>query len=187
MYNIPEVKLGIVAVSRDCFPIQLSQKRRSAVFSACVDKHINICEIKTIIENEKDVLKALKEIEEAGVNALVVYLGNFGPEGPETILAQKFDGPAMYAAAAEETGTNLINGRGDAYCGILIKFSIVFRFKSLILYPLSRNPFISSAIKKQVSFEPVSPYFALPAPSDATPINMLSSNGASIILQSQKS
>ena len=27
--NIPEVKLGIIAVSRDCFPIQLSQKRRS--------------------------------------------------------------------------------------------------------------------------------------------------------------
>ena len=25
----------------------------------------------------------------------------------------------MYAAAAEETGKNLINGRGDAYCGML--------------------------------------------------------------------
>ena len=29
--NIPEVKLGIVAVSRDCFPIQLSEKRRAAI------------------------------------------------------------------------------------------------------------------------------------------------------------
>ena len=29
--NIPEVKLGIVAVSRDCFPITLSEKRRKAV------------------------------------------------------------------------------------------------------------------------------------------------------------
>ena len=27
MQNIPEVKLGIVAVSRDCFPITLSEKR----------------------------------------------------------------------------------------------------------------------------------------------------------------
>ncbi len=26
--NIPEVKLGIIAVSRDCFPIALSTKRR---------------------------------------------------------------------------------------------------------------------------------------------------------------
>ena len=31
MTNIPEVKLGIVAVSRDCFPIELSQSRRAAV------------------------------------------------------------------------------------------------------------------------------------------------------------
>ena len=29
--NIPEVKLGLIAVSRDCFPIELSQKRRAAV------------------------------------------------------------------------------------------------------------------------------------------------------------
>ena len=30
MNNIPEVKLGIIAVSRDCFPIQLSEKRRAS-------------------------------------------------------------------------------------------------------------------------------------------------------------
>ena len=29
--NIPEVKLGIIAVSRDCFPVQLSQNRRRAL------------------------------------------------------------------------------------------------------------------------------------------------------------
>ena len=34
MMNIPEVKLGIVAVSRDCFPIDLSQRRRHAVVEA---------------------------------------------------------------------------------------------------------------------------------------------------------
>lgn len=32
--NIPEVKLGIVAVSRDCFPIALSTSRREAVVQA---------------------------------------------------------------------------------------------------------------------------------------------------------
>ena len=31
MMNMPEVKLGIVAVSRDCFPITLSESRRKAV------------------------------------------------------------------------------------------------------------------------------------------------------------
>ena len=28
MSNLPEVKIGVVAVSRDCFPIQLSEKPR---------------------------------------------------------------------------------------------------------------------------------------------------------------
>ena len=36
--NIPEVKLGIVAVSRDCFPIALSEKRRAAIAAACTAK-----------------------------------------------------------------------------------------------------------------------------------------------------
>jgi len=119
MMNIPEVKLGIVAVSRDCFPVQLSQSRRKAVVEACRQKGIAITEIQTVVENEKDVLKALDELKAANVNALVVYLGNFGPEGPETMLAQKFAGPSMFVAAAEETENNLIDGRGDAYCGML--------------------------------------------------------------------
>ena len=36
-----------------------------------------------------------------------------------TILAQKFAGPSMFAAAAEDGEDSLINGRGDAYCGML--------------------------------------------------------------------
>ena len=32
--NIPEVKLGIIAVSRDCFVISLSEKRRAAIVKA---------------------------------------------------------------------------------------------------------------------------------------------------------
>ena len=31
-----------------------------------------------------------------------VYLGNFGPEISETLLAKHFDGPKMFVAAAEE-------------------------------------------------------------------------------------
>lgn len=119
MINVPDVKLGIVAVSRDCFPIELSKSRREAVMKACSKKRILIKEIKTIVENEKDVLKVLKDLKEAEVNVLVLYLGNFGPEGPETMLAQKFSGPTMFVAAAEETGEDLVSGRGDAYCGML--------------------------------------------------------------------
>ena len=117
--NIPVVKMGIVAVSRDCFPISLSKSRRAAVVEALTKAGGAIYEAQTIIENETDAMKALQEVQEAGVNALVVYLGNFGPEGPETLLAAKFDGPVMFVAAAEETIETLASSRGDAYCGML--------------------------------------------------------------------
>ena len=116
--NIPEVKLGIIAVSRDCFVISLSEKRRAAIVKA-FGKKGSLYEAKTTVENEKDMLKAVEEVKKAGCNALVVFLGNFGPETPETQIAQNFKGPCMFVAAAEETGKDLINGRGDAYCGML--------------------------------------------------------------------
>lgn len=119
MNNIPVVKLGVVAVSRDCFPMSLSATRRAAVVGAFQKKYGDIFECQTTVENEIDMRKALAEVKEAGVNALVVYLGNFGPETPETLLAQEFGGPVMFVAAAEETQDNLVNGRGDAYCGML--------------------------------------------------------------------
>jgi len=119
MKNLPLVKTGLIAVSRDCFPVELSRKRRKEVAAECLNINLDIIEIETIVENENDVIAGLKEIGEKGVNSLVIYLGNFGPEGPLTLLAQKFNGPIMLAAAAEESGNNLIHGRGDAYCGML--------------------------------------------------------------------
>lgn len=119
MKNIPEVKLGIIAVSRDCFIISLSERRRRAIVEAYTEKYGSIYECETVVENEADMLEAVADVKAAGCNALLVYLGNFGPETPETLIAQYFDGPVMYAAAAEETGKDLINGRGDAYCGVL--------------------------------------------------------------------
>lgn len=115
MNNIPNVKIGLVAVSRACFIKELSQRRRKAVMKLCS----NVTEISVTIENEKDVISALKVIEDKGINALVILLGNFGPEIPETQLAQKFDGPVMFIASAEETKDDLYSGRGDAYCGLL--------------------------------------------------------------------
>ncbi|MCR5151411.1 MAG: L-fucose/L-arabinose isomerase family protein [Clostridiales bacterium] len=115
MKNIPEVKLGIIAVSRDCFPRELSEKRRKAVAEKAKG---GIYECPVIVENETDMIKAVEDVKANGCNALTVFLGNFGPETPETLIAQKFDGPVMFAAAAEGDG-NLIDGRGDAYCGML--------------------------------------------------------------------
>ncbi len=117
--NIPDVKLGLIAVSRDCFVISLSERRRAEVAAAYAKKGGDIYECKVTVENELDMLKAVEDVKAAGCNALVVFLGNFGPETPETLIAKNFDGPVMYAAAAEEHGDDLINGRGDAYCGVL--------------------------------------------------------------------
>src|SRR5512137_2183428 len=101
MNNIPSVKVALVAVSRDCFPIALSQTRRGKVAEACKKLGLSVVEIKATVENERDALAALDEVRSSGANALCLYLGNFGPEGPETILAQRFGGPVMFAAAAE--------------------------------------------------------------------------------------
>ena len=122
MINLPEVKIGIVAVSRDCFPESLSVNRRKALVEAYKAKYdeadIYECPI-CIVESEIHMVQALEDVKKAGCNALVVYLGNFGPEISETLLAKHFDGPSMFVAAAEESGDSLTQGRGDAYCGML--------------------------------------------------------------------
>ena len=122
MKNVPQIKIGLVAVSRDCFPESLSVNRRKALVDAYTKKYgadtLYECPI-CIVESEIHMVQALEDIKKAGCNALCVYLGNFGPEISETLLAKHFDGPKMFCAAAEETQDNLIQGRGDAYCGML--------------------------------------------------------------------
>lgn len=124
MNNKPSIKIGIVAVSRDCFPESLSVNRRKALVEAYKNKYnadeIYECPI-CIVESEIHMQQALEDVRKAGCNALCVYLGNFGPEIAETMLAKYFDGPKMFVAAAEETSANggLVGNRGDAYCGML--------------------------------------------------------------------
>ena len=119
MKNMPEIKMGIVAVSRDCFPMSLSKTRCHAVAEAYKEKYGDIYECPVVVEREIHMQQALEALCEAGCTALVVYLGNFGPESAETLLAKYFDGPVMFVAAAEERKDNLTGGRGDAFCGML--------------------------------------------------------------------
>ena len=120
--NMPKTKIGIVAVSRDCFPESLSVNRRKALVEAYTKKYgaddIYECPV-CIVESEIQMVEALEDIKKAGCDSLCVYLGNFGPEISETLLAKHFDGPVMFCAAAEESGNSLMDGRGDAYCGML--------------------------------------------------------------------
>ena len=122
MINIPKMKVGIVAVSRDCFPESLSVNRGKALVDAYAKKYdaedIYECPI-CIVESEIHMVQALEDIKKAGCNALCVYLGNFGPEISETLLAKHFEGPKMFVAASEENTQTLASSRGDAYCGML--------------------------------------------------------------------
>ena len=149
MVNIPEVKLGIIAVSRDCFPIALSTARREAIVKAYGE---GIYNCKVTVEDEKDALKAVEDVKAAGVNALVVFLGNFGPETPETLICKNFDGPVMYVAAAEGDG-DMINGRGDAYCGMLnCSYNLGMRHLSAYIpdYPVGTAQECADRIKEFV-------------------------------------
>ena len=66
MNNIPEVKVGIVAVSRDCFPESLSVNRREALVKAYTDKYgaadIYECPI-CIVESEIHMVQALDDLK----------------------------------------------------------------------------------------------------------------------------
>ena len=54
--NIPQVKLGIIAVSRDCFVISLSERRRKAIVESYAKKGGELYEVMTTVENENDML-----------------------------------------------------------------------------------------------------------------------------------
>lgn len=73
MTNLPEVKVGVVAVSRDCFPESLSVNRRKALMEAYAAKYgeegVYECPV-CIVESEIHMVQALEDIKKAGCNAL---------------------------------------------------------------------------------------------------------------------
>ena len=149
--NIPEVKLGVIAVSRSCFPAALSERRRAALKAAYGE---GLYECPVTVENEVQAKEAVRDVKASGVNALVVFLGNFGPETPETLIAQWFHGPIMYVAAAEGDG-DLHDGRGDAYCGMLnCSYNLGLRGKTAYIpeYPVGTAEELAEKIRE---FEPI--------------------------------
>ena len=66
MQNIPKMKVGIVAVSRDCFPESLSVNRRKALVAAYEKKYgkgdIYECPV-CIVESEVQMKEALADLE----------------------------------------------------------------------------------------------------------------------------
>ncbi len=77
MNNMPEVKIGIVAVSRDCFPESLSVNRRKALVDAYTKKYdakdIYECPV-CIVESEIHMVQALEDIKKQAVTHSVYIL-----------------------------------------------------------------------------------------------------------------
>lgn len=147
--NIPNIKLGIIAVSRSCFPKSLSEIRRKAIVKAYGG---DIYECPIIVENENDAKSAVEDVIKNDVNALIVFLGNFGPETPETLIREWFNGPVMYIAAAEGDG-NLIDGRGDAFCGMLnCSYNLGLRGKTAYIpeYPVGTAQELAEKIEEYI-------------------------------------
>jgi len=117
--NTPKVKLGVVGVSRDCFPVELARRRLTALMAELRKIGVRAHRCSVIVESHEDALEAVGELCDKDVDACVVYLGNFGPEGPTAVLMETFPGPVMACAAAEESKQVLAADRGDALCGML--------------------------------------------------------------------
>ena len=72
MNNIPKMKIGIVAVSRDCFPESLSVNRRKALVDAYAAKYdaadIYECPV-CIVESEIHMVQALEDVKAGELNS----------------------------------------------------------------------------------------------------------------------
>jgi L-fucose isomerase-like protein len=118
----PEIKLGLVSASRNCFPRSLSEERTLRVLAGCRQAGIEpfVPEGPSqIIETKDHAAEAARQFKQAGCDAVVYYLGNFSPEIEDAYFIKLFDGPVMMIAAAEESGASLLEKRGDALCGLL--------------------------------------------------------------------
>src|ERR1700731_1939776 len=118
----PEIKLGLVSASRNCFPRALSDERTDRLLEACRVAGLHpivpqgVCRI---IETKDHAAEAARQFKQAGCDAVVYFLGNFSPEIEDAYFVKLYDGPVMLLAAAEESGATLLQKRGDALCGLL--------------------------------------------------------------------
>lgn len=158
MENIEKIKVGIIAVSRDCFPESLSVNRRRALVEAYQKRYnktdIYECPI-CVVESEIQAREAIEDCKKKKCNALCIYLGNFGPEISETMLASYWEEethtPVMFIAAAEENIGVLSSDRGDAYCGLLnASYNLHLRNTKAYIpeYPIGDANYLANEIYK---------------------------------------
>src|SRR5262245_4766236 len=143
----PEIRLGLVSASRNCFPRSLSEERTVRLLETCKKAGITPFVPKgesRIIETKDHGADAAQQFKQAGCDAVVFYLGNFSPEIEDANFIKAFDGPVMILAAAEESGATLLEKRGDALCGLLSAALAVSKRNLLNRVHLPESPVVSS-------------------------------------------
>ena len=118
----PDIKLGLVSASRNCFPRALSDERTQRLIEGCRAAGIKLTVPEgdcRIIETKDHAAEAARQFKAAGCDAVVYYLGNFSPEIEDAFFVKLYEGPVLLIAAAEESGATLLEKRGDALCGLL--------------------------------------------------------------------
>jgi len=137
MLNSPSVRIGLVGATRPYFSASLSKRRLDVLAKALGRTQLDFHKCSVLIQSDGDVPEVLAELARENCNAAVVYLGNFGPEGPAGLFAKRFDGPAMYCGAAEENRQALATDRGDALCGLLnVSFNLDLRSVRAYIPPM---------------------------------------------------
>ena len=119
----PNVKIGLVSASRNCFPRELSQNRMAAVMKALGEpEDFEVVQPEgrcSIIESKEDAAAAADFFAKSGCDAAVLYLGNFSPEIEDANFVKAFGKPVLLMAAAEENSQSVSTARGDALCGLM--------------------------------------------------------------------
>ena len=118
----PDITLGLVSASRNCFPRALSEERTARLLKAASAAGLSLVTPKgesAIIETKEHAVEAARQLKAAGCDAVVFFLGNFSPEIEDAVFIKEFGGYAMILAAAEENAGTLLQKRGDALCGLL--------------------------------------------------------------------
>ncbi|MEY8338539.1 fucose isomerase [Lachnospiraceae bacterium 62-35] len=149
--NYPNIKLGLVMSSRNNFSEKLSVNSALDLEKLLIQEGIRGAVCPTLAEREENISDILEFLRREKCNALAIVLGNFGAETPETILAERFEGPIMFAGITEECDSRMYDSRRDSYCGMLnCSYNLGIRNRKAYIpkYPIGTCEDVLKAIKK---------------------------------------
>ncbi len=118
----PDIKIGFVSASRNCFPRELSELRMTKIADKLAEKGVDFIiptSEASVIESKEHAVAAAEFFMKSNCDAAVLYLGNFSPEIEDAFFVKNFTKPVLLIAAAEENAQSVANSRGDALCGLM--------------------------------------------------------------------